>query len=111
RCFAGARRNAFLQSVCVLKDAPAGSVADRAATGPAAGSYPGRSTMNRLYVLFDAQCELCVRCCNWLMKQPAFVPLAFIALQSDEVQRRFSGIDALKPNEQLLVVSNEGSVY
>ena len=67
--------------------------------------------MNRLYVLFDAQCELCVRCCNWLMKQPAFVPLAFIALQSDEVQRRFSGIDALKPNEQLLVVSNEGSVY
>jgi predicted DCC family thiol-disulfide oxidoreductase YuxK len=67
--------------------------------------------MNRLYVLFDAQCELCVRCRNWLTKQPAFVPLSFVALQSDEAQRRFPGIEALKPNEQLLVISNDGSVY
>jgi predicted DCC family thiol-disulfide oxidoreductase YuxK len=67
--------------------------------------------MNRLYVLFDAECELCVRCRNWLMKQPAFVPLVFIAFQSDEAQRQFPGIDALKPNEQLLVISDEGAVY
>jgi predicted DCC family thiol-disulfide oxidoreductase YuxK len=67
--------------------------------------------MNRLYVLFDAQCELCVRCRNWLAKQSAFVPLSFIALQSTEALRRFPGIDALKPREQLLVISNEGSVY
>jgi predicted DCC family thiol-disulfide oxidoreductase YuxK len=67
--------------------------------------------MNCLYVLFDAQCGLCVRCRNWLMKQPAFVPLSFIALQSNEAQLRFPGIDALKPNEQLLVISNDGSVY
>jgi len=67
--------------------------------------------MNRLYVLFDAQCELCVRCRNWLRNQPAFVPLSFIALQSAEARQRFPGIDALKPNEQLLVISDEGSVY
>lgn len=67
--------------------------------------------MKRLYVLFDAQCELCVRCRNWLMKQPAFMPLSFIALQSTEAQRRFPGINALQPNEQLLVISNEGAVY
>ncbi len=67
--------------------------------------------MKRLYVLYDSQCELCVRCRNWLMKQAAFVPLVFIALQSDEVARRFPGIDALKPNEQLLVISNDGAVY
>jgi predicted DCC family thiol-disulfide oxidoreductase YuxK len=67
--------------------------------------------MKRLYVLFDAQCELCVRCRNWLRNQPAFVPLSFIALQSAEAQQRFPGIDALKPNEQLLVISDEGSVY
>ena len=67
--------------------------------------------MNRLYVLFDARCELCVRCRNWLRNQPAFVPLSFIALQSAEAQQRFPGIDALKPNEQLLVISDEGSVY
>jgi predicted DCC family thiol-disulfide oxidoreductase YuxK len=67
--------------------------------------------MKCLYVLYDSQCELCVRCRNWLMKQAAFVPLVFIALQSDEVRRRFSGIDALKPDEQLLVISDDGFVY
>jgi hypothetical protein len=45
------------------------------------------------------------------MKQAAFVPLVFIALQSDEVKHRFPGIDALKPAEQLLVISDNGSVY
>ena len=67
--------------------------------------------MKSLYVLFDGECELCVRCRNWLMAQPAFVPLVFIAFQSDEAQRRFSGIDALKPNEQLLVISDDGAIY
>jgi predicted DCC family thiol-disulfide oxidoreductase YuxK len=67
--------------------------------------------MKCLYVLFDAECELCVRCRNWLMKQSAFVPLVFIAFQSNEAQRRFPGIEALKPGEQLLVISDEGAVY
>ena len=67
--------------------------------------------MKCLYVLFDAECEVCLRCRNWLMKQPAFVPLVFVAFQSDEAQRRFPGIDALKPGEQLLVISDEGAVY
>jgi predicted DCC family thiol-disulfide oxidoreductase YuxK len=67
--------------------------------------------MKCLYVLFDAECELCVRCRKWLMQQPAFVPLVFIPFQSDEAQHRFPGIDALKPSEQLLVISNEGAVY
>ena len=67
--------------------------------------------MKCLYVLFDAECELCLRCRNWLMRQTAFVPLVFIAFQSDEAERRFPGIDALKPGEQLLVVSDEGAVY
>src|SRR5207249_1259412 len=67
--------------------------------------------MKRLYVLFDAQCELCVRCRNWLMKQAAFVPLVFIALQSDEARQRFPEIEKLRPNEQLLAISDDGSVY
>jgi len=67
--------------------------------------------MKCLYVLFDADCELCVRCRNWLAQQAAFVPLVFIAFQSDEARRRFPGIDGLKPDEQLLVISDEGAVY
>jgi hypothetical protein len=45
------------------------------------------------------------------MQQPAFVPLTFIALQSNEAHRRFPGIDVLKPDEQLLVISDEGAIY
>lgn len=67
--------------------------------------------MNRLYVLFDQQCELCLCCRNWLTKQPVFVPLHFIAFQSLEAQQRFPGLNALKPEEQLLVISNDGAVY
>lgn len=67
--------------------------------------------MKCLFVLFDADCELCVRCRNWLTQQSAFVPLVFIAFQSDEARRRFPGIDTLKPYEQLLVISDEGAVY
>ena len=67
--------------------------------------------MKHLYVLFDAECELCVRCRNWLRKQVAFVPLVFIPLQSPEVQKRFPGIDALNPREQLLVISDDSSLY
>ena len=67
--------------------------------------------MKCLYVLFDAECELCVRCRNWLAQQPAFVPLVFIAFQSEEAERRFPGFGALKPGEQLLLISDEGAVY
>jgi hypothetical protein len=45
------------------------------------------------------------------MQQPAFVPLVFIAFQSDEARRRFTGVDALQPGEQLLVISDESAVY
>jgi hypothetical protein len=45
------------------------------------------------------------------MKQRAFVPLVFIGFQSDEAQRRFPAMDALKPDEQLLAISDDGDVY
>ena len=64
-----------------------------------------------LYVLYDSQCELCVRCRDWLMKQAAFVPLVFVALRSEDMRKRFPGIDALKPSEQLLVIPDKGPSY
>jgi predicted DCC family thiol-disulfide oxidoreductase YuxK len=67
--------------------------------------------VNRLYVLFDGECELCARCRDWLIRQPKFVPLEFIPFQSPEVSKRFPGIQALGPAEQLLVVGDNGAVY
>ena len=54
---------------------------------------------------------MCVRCRNWLSRKPAYVPLHFIPLQSPDLPRRFPGIEALRPNEQLLVISDNGAVY
>ncbi len=67
--------------------------------------------MNRLYVLFDATCGLCVNCRNWLREQPAFVELTFIPLQSPELEHLFPGIEVFNPKDQLLVISDEGAVY
>ena len=67
--------------------------------------------MKSLYVLFDAECALCQRCRQWLARQPAFIRLIFIPLQTPDLSQRFPGIEALKPAEQLLVVSDAGAVY
>ena len=67
--------------------------------------------MKTLYVLFDRQCALCRQCRRWLERQPAFVELRFMALQSPEVACRFPGIEAFHPREQLVVISDEGAVY
>jgi predicted DCC family thiol-disulfide oxidoreductase YuxK len=67
--------------------------------------------MKRLYVLYDADCALCLRCRVWLAQQPAYVELRFIPQQSPEVTCRFPGIERLGLGEELLVVSDEGGVY
>ena len=67
--------------------------------------------MKTLYVLFDAECGLCRQCRRWLERQPTFVELRFVALQSPEAACRFPGIEQFNPREQLLVVSDEGAVY
>lgn len=67
--------------------------------------------MKKLYVLYDGQCAFCRRCRIWLSLQPAFVPLAFIPLQSPEVTSRFPGIEAFRPDERMVVISSEGAIW
>ena len=67
--------------------------------------------MKKLHVLYDAKCELCRRVRVWLQGQPAFVPLAFVPLQSPEIEERFPGITALEPARQILVVADSGEVW
>jgi DCC1-like thiol-disulfide oxidoreductase len=45
------------------------------------------------------------------MRQPAYLSLCFIALQSADLAQRFPGIEALTPGEQLLVIADSGEVY
>ena len=68
--------------------------------------------MERLYVLYDAQCGLCSWAKRWLMQQSTFMELRFIPAGSPIALRLFPGLN--RPGEQpdeLVVVSDEGAVY
>lgn len=67
--------------------------------------------MKRLHVIYDAQCGLCRRCRDWLREQPAFIELAFTPLQALDLENRFPGIGQYQPQEQMVVISDEGGVY
>ena len=67
--------------------------------------------MKRLTILYDMHCPLCRRCRVWLERQPAFVPLVFLPLQSEEVACRFPGIGALHPEREIVVISDTGDVW
>jgi len=67
--------------------------------------------MQALTVLYDQHCELCCRCRDWLQRQPAFVELRFTPLQSPQLERRYPGLSAFRPEQEILVISDEGAVY
>jgi len=68
--------------------------------------------MDRLYVLYDAQCGLCSWAKRWLMKQPALIELRFIPAGSALADRLFPGLSRSgEPPEELVVVSDQGGVY
>lgn len=67
--------------------------------------------MKRLYILYDSQCEFCRRCRIWLGRQPAYVPLTFIPLQSPEAECRFPGLKELDPEKEIVVISDAGDVW
>jgi predicted DCC family thiol-disulfide oxidoreductase YuxK len=68
--------------------------------------------MEKLYVLYDAQCGLCSWAKRWLMQQPAIVHLSFIPAGSVLAGCLFPGLSHPgEPVEELVVVSDEGGVY
>jgi predicted DCC family thiol-disulfide oxidoreductase YuxK len=67
--------------------------------------------MNRLTVFYDDQCGMCCTVREWLLRQPVYVPLEFIPLQSPMLEQRFPGLSAYAPEKEILVVSDEGGIY
>jgi predicted DCC family thiol-disulfide oxidoreductase YuxK len=67
--------------------------------------------MRSLTVLFDPACGFCIRCRDWLARQPALVPLTFLAAASEEARARFPTLPQPDPPEELVVVDDEGGVY
>ncbi len=68
--------------------------------------------MDRLYVLYDANCGLCSWAKRWLIRQPTLIELRFIPAGSAIAARLFPGLDrAGEPPDELVVVSDQGAVY
>ena len=67
--------------------------------------------MRRLTVLYDTRCTLCREARWWLERQPRFIELDFVAAGSDELRRRYPGIDPDETRRQLTVVGDDRAVY
>lgn len=67
--------------------------------------------MNWLAILYDDHCGICSRIRTWLQGQASYVPIRLVPLHSRERITAFPGIDAFSPDEKLVIVSDDGSVW
>jgi len=67
--------------------------------------------VNSLTILYDARCNLCARFKVWLVAQPSYLDLEFVAAGSVEARRRFPALDHDSTLQELTVVSDAGEVY
>jgi predicted DCC family thiol-disulfide oxidoreductase YuxK len=67
--------------------------------------------MGILYVLFDAECEMCRRCAGWLQEQPAYDEIRLIPIQFERGLEKFGGLDRRALREEMHAITGEGAVY
>ena len=68
--------------------------------------------MNRLYVLYDANCGLCSSVREWVQDQPQLVAMEFVAANSARAFQLFPSLSRSGQRvEELIVVDDRGGVY
>lgn len=67
--------------------------------------------MSKLYVLYDARCELCCRLKNWILLQRRWIGLEVLELGSEKARRLFPGLERIARKDDLTVVGDDGAVY
>ncbi len=67
--------------------------------------------MQKLYVLYDPKCELCLRLKNWLLIQRQWLPLALVPAGSARAQHLFPDLGQIATANDLVVITDEGHVY
>ncbi|MEU0628596.1 DCC1-like thiol-disulfide oxidoreductase family protein [Streptomyces sp. NPDC005989] len=70
-----------------------------------------RLSVERLTVLYDARCSLCLHLRQWLMKQRQLVPLDLVPAASAEARRRFPGLDHAGTLDEITVIGDRGQIY
>lgn len=67
--------------------------------------------MEKLYVLYDPNCELCVRLKDWLLAQRSWLGLCLVPAGTERAEKMFPGLKAIAGCNDLAVISDEGQVY
>src|SRR5262249_5850309 len=70
--------------------------------------YPA---VKQLIVLYDPECGLCRRIHEWLLDQPKYIDLAFVAVNSEEAFFRFPQLNHSLTTADLTVISDRGAIY
>jgi predicted DCC family thiol-disulfide oxidoreductase YuxK len=65
--------------------------------------------IERLTLLYDSRCEICLRCAVWMAAQPAYIQLEFLPAASPEAAARYGAVPWI--GEELVVVSDRGEVW
>lgn len=65
--------------------------------------------MNKLYVLYDETCGVCIRARCWMGRQPSLVDLEFVSAGSPVARMLFP--ELASASEELTVVSDTGEVW
>lgn len=67
--------------------------------------------MQRLTVLYDAQCSLCGRFRDWLEGQAQLVALDLVPAGSQQARQLFPELDHAQTLQEVTVVADTGEVY
>jgi predicted DCC family thiol-disulfide oxidoreductase YuxK len=67
--------------------------------------------MQKLFVLYDMNCDFCRRCRRWMEEEPAFLPVQFVAAQSDDARRLLPDWEKYKVTNELTVLGDDGALY
>lgn len=67
--------------------------------------------MEKLYVLYDPECELCERLKDWLLVQRTWLGLCMVPAGSDKAQKLFPQLEKVASCNDLVVISDDGEVY
>lgn len=67
--------------------------------------------MNQLIAFYDIHCDMCCACRKWILKEPAYLPIRFVAYQSNRARELFPDIDSFDPAGEIIVLADTGAVY
>jgi predicted DCC family thiol-disulfide oxidoreductase YuxK len=67
--------------------------------------------MEKLFVLYDPNCELCERLKDWLLIQRSWLGLCMVPAGSKKAKAMFPDLEQVATCNDLVVVSDDGEVY